>query len=155
LIDGAWRYSPIAVSGYTVADGAVEGWAWGDGAAPPIYTLDQICAAPPDQPTIRPTPAAPTLAPTSVTEPTGAPVSEAANPAAPPTSAPNAMDQPSVEPTARPITPLELAPTAQPTDEPTTDQISSASADVYGYAVFGVAVVLLGGWLIVNRVRRR
>jgi hypothetical protein len=154
-IDGAWRYSPIAASTYTVADGAVEGWAWGDGTAPPIYSIDQICAEPPVQPTIRPTPVAPTPAPSVVTEPTDTPASEAANPTTPPAPTLLAAEQPVIEPTTGAITPPELEPTAQPTDEPATDQTGAASADMYSYAVFALAVILLGGWLFVQRRRQR
>jgi len=47
LDGGAWVYSPIGVSSYTVHDGDVEGWRWGGGDPPDVIQFDQICAPPP------------------------------------------------------------------------------------------------------------
>ena len=51
LANGQWVYSGMGVSNRQVRDGDVEGWSWGPGStsgatAPPVYTLDQICAPP-------------------------------------------------------------------------------------------------------------
>lgn len=48
LQDGRWVYSNLGASNYSVSQGAVEGWIWGNGrTSPPIYSYEQICAAPP------------------------------------------------------------------------------------------------------------
>ncbi|MCK4472299.1 MAG: hypothetical protein KAW49_10985, partial [Anaerolineae bacterium] len=47
LVDGAWVYSQVGVSGYTVHPGDVEGWSWGAGEPPSLVPFDQICAPPP------------------------------------------------------------------------------------------------------------
>lgn len=89
LINGSWQYSNFGASNYTVKDGDVEGWAWGEGSPtgglePPIYTFDQICESvaptntdiPPTATPIPPTatwtvaapPATPTSEPPALTE---------------------------------------------------------------------------------------
>jgi len=52
LVNGAWEYSNLGASSYTVESGDVEGWGWGVGALnssgsqPPVMTFDQICVPP-------------------------------------------------------------------------------------------------------------
>ncbi len=52
LRDGEWEYSQLGAGNYTVRDGDVEGWRWGQGEInlsaqpPPVYTFDELCAAP-------------------------------------------------------------------------------------------------------------
>lgn len=48
LEGGAWRYANLGAASVSVRDGAVHGWAWGDGgsgegAQPPILSLEDIC----------------------------------------------------------------------------------------------------------------
>jgi hypothetical protein len=171
LIDGAWRYSPIGAAGYTIADGAIDGWAWGDKVAPPAYTIDQICSeAPAAGPTKRPLSTAttevsvgpissPTLRPAAAA--TSQPARASSTPAASPTAAnrPNvtAPVQPSVEPTDPHTIAPTVAATSQPVNPPadqpadsTTDQTSAGS-----YVLFGIVVAAMGGWLIVTRMRQR
>jgi hypothetical protein len=43
-----WDYSDFGAGGYTVTDGALEGWSWGPGnfetgTEPPEFTFDQVC----------------------------------------------------------------------------------------------------------------
>jgi hypothetical protein len=50
LTDGAWVYSNVGTASYEIANGAVEGWSWGQGdttsgVPPPHYTFEQICPA--------------------------------------------------------------------------------------------------------------
>ena len=52
LEDGAWAYAIVGPSARKLRDGDVDGWAWGpgglvSGAAPPLMTFAEICAAPP------------------------------------------------------------------------------------------------------------
>ena len=153
LIDGAWRYAPVGASGYTVTDGMVDGWAWGDQVAPPVYTLDQICSESANQPASGP-PSQPTRQPTGepTIEPTSLPVSESATTPAP---APRAAltVTPAVAPTRQPTVPFTLQPPVEPTvqliNPPTTQ------TDLGGYVVFAVVVLVLGGWLIVSQARRQ
>jgi hypothetical protein len=66
LADGSWTYSQGGSSIYKVRNGAVEGWAWGDGDPPPATAFDQICTPPPTDTPLPPTdtPALPTATPT-------------------------------------------------------------------------------------------
>jgi hypothetical protein len=82
LVDGAWQYSGFGAGSYQVSDGAVEGWAWGQGdpnggVQPPVMTFEQICAPPPtatpNPPTATPVPPTATAVPTAV--PTATPAS--------------------------------------------------------------------------------
>jgi hypothetical protein len=46
-----WDYASTGASGYTVTDGALEGWSWGagnfsSGVEPPALTLADVCPAP-------------------------------------------------------------------------------------------------------------
>lgn len=84
-----WRYATQSAGGVRVADGDVQGWAWGlgesgEGAVPPLLDIDAICMAP--------AAAEPTAAqPVAVTEPAAsaptAAAPTAAAPVAPPTDA--------------------------------------------------------------------
>lgn len=142
LVEGAWQYSPLGGAGYAIADGAVDGWAWGDKTAPPVYTIEQICAAqlptrPASQPTIEPTidsanRQADTPTPSRTPEPATRPASE---PTHPPTI------QPAIAPTSEPV--------GQPSQAP-----ANSPFDVSGYALFAIVVIGLGGWLLVIRARR-
>ncbi len=57
----AWQYSAVGASSYQVKNGALEGWAWGEGsygstgAIPPSITFDDICPQPTATPTSTPT----------------------------------------------------------------------------------------------------
>ena len=51
LAGNQWQYATQGASTYIVHSGEVDGWAWGagtvaQGAQPPLYTFDQICAPP-------------------------------------------------------------------------------------------------------------
>jgi hypothetical protein len=82
LANGAWVYSQVGGSGYTVHNGDVEGWSWGNGAPPPVVPLDQICAPLPTNtppptdtpyPTDTPLPATDTPVPPTATSPPAMP----------------------------------------------------------------------------------
>jgi hypothetical protein len=50
-VGGGWQYSQVGAGGYTVTDGAVEGWSWGagnfsSGVEPPAVAFDEVCAPP-------------------------------------------------------------------------------------------------------------
>jgi len=69
LTGGAWVYSQLGASSYTVQNGEVEGWRWGTGDPPPVVPFDQICAPPAtDTPTPTATPVPPTNTPVPPTE---------------------------------------------------------------------------------------
>lgn len=40
-----FTFSSVGAGSTQVADGSVEGWQWGTGAAPPFQTVDQVCGA--------------------------------------------------------------------------------------------------------------
>ncbi|HIP97484.1 MAG TPA: hypothetical protein EYH32_09765, partial [Anaerolineae bacterium] len=66
LQDDAWVYSQVGAGGYMVGDGEVEGWSWGAGVPPPVFSFDQICAPSPTltpSPTFTPLPPSPTPPP--------------------------------------------------------------------------------------------
>ncbi|HEY0739017.1 MAG TPA: hypothetical protein VGD69_29125 [Herpetosiphonaceae bacterium] len=127
----AWRYSAQGASSVRVANGEVDGWAWGtgnvqSGAAPPVTTFDQICPAvqpepvqPAPEPTAKPAPE-PTIAPT--TRPTAVPAPE-------PTIAPTT--RPTARPTVRPTAPIVAeAPTGTSPPPTTTPSQETATATV-------------------------
>lgn len=119
LQDGQWIYSTVGASLRTVRAGDVEGWAWGagsltQGAAPPMYTFEQICAPPTATPTWTPAPTdtpppTPTWTPwptntplptdTSTWTPTASPTTLAALPSATPTATGTPTWTPSATPT--------------------------------------------------------
>ena len=50
-VGSGWQYSQVGASGYTVTDGAVEGWSWGagnfsSGVEPPAVAFNEVCAPP-------------------------------------------------------------------------------------------------------------
>lgn len=152
LQDGSWKYSNLGASAYQIADGAVEGWSWGDKIAPPVMTLDQICAAGLGVPTARP--GAPALAspfPTLTATPlpvTSTPRLQGNLPTATPTAFPSAT---------RSLTGLPTLPPASPTWTPTLSSPmpdADRSSSVATYAVFGMLVLSLGVWLVIQARRR-
>ena len=154
LQGGAWKYSNLGASLYQVSDGAVEGWAWGNNVAPPVMSLDQICAAgqasaapaltqaPRNTPTATMTPAA-----TATVAPTVALAASTAAPAiASVTAAPSATVSPTAQPTLAPANPT-LAPTA-------TAPQGGNSSPAISLTVFGVIALALGAWLVVQSRKR-
>lgn len=78
LKNGAWQYSQLGASSYTVSNGDVEGWVWGAGSLnsapqPPMTDFNSVCALPPTSTfTPPPSPTAsqtPTAAPTATRTP--------------------------------------------------------------------------------------
>jgi hypothetical protein len=159
LQGGAWKYSNLGASLHQVSDGAVEGWSWGNNVAPPMITLDQICAASASAPT--PVTVAPTARPsaTIVPSPTSAQtvtpqpatpteIAQAMVPAASPTSLPSATSLPTLLPTLPPASPtLALTPVVSTSG-------NGATSSVISYAIFGVIVLSLGAWLLIQSQRK-
>jgi hypothetical protein len=158
---GAWKYSNLGASLHQVPDGAVEGWSWGNNVAPPVMTLDQICAASASvstfapvassTPTARPSATAATL-PTSALTATPRPVTpteiaQATVPAASPTIFSSATSFPAL-PTSLPASPT-FAPTLA-----ASMQGADASSPITSYVVFGVIVLGLGAWLLTRSQRK-
>lgn len=82
-----WRYATQSAGAVRVADGDVQGWAWGlgdsgEGAVPPLLDIDAICMAPAAAPAAATEPAAP--ASTAAPPPAAAPSAVAAEPTAAP-----------------------------------------------------------------------
>ena len=147
LIDGAWRYSPIGAAGYTISDGAVDGWAWGDKTTPPLYTIDHICSASSTAPVGGSVAATPTARSRTTVEPTA--TSEAANR---PEPAPLAQ----VSHTPEPVVPTQsAAPIDSAASSDTSAVTDSPQADVGSYAIFLAVVVALSGWLIAAQLRKK
>jgi hypothetical protein len=165
LQSGVWKYSNLGAGVYQVSDGAVEGWAWGNNVVPPVMSLDQICAAAPapvnvsptptraSAPTATPRPATPTVSPTTV--PATIPVASVTAAATVPTAVTSSAtvpptDSPTPQPTLPPSSTRPPAPTvvASPQNAGTTSPVAS-------YAVFGVIVLGLGAWLMMQRRKAR
>ncbi len=151
LIDGVWQYSPVGASSYTITDGAVDGWAWGDRVTPPLYTIDQICTDSSTAPATAPVAAQATATTQATHMATGTATSDTA-----------ALAQVTDTPEAVAPTPAARPPRPAPTDAPplaaSSDTVTTngpAQADVGSYAVFAIAVILLGSWLVIARTRRR
>ena len=112
--DGSWTYSGVGASMWTLHDGDVDGWVWGDGAtAPAALAFEDVCAtgapaavAPTGVPTATPAPAPPPTA-----TPTGVPTATPA-PVPPPTTTPTstATAVPSLTPAPAAVATETLAP---------------------------------------------
>ena len=169
LQSGAWKYSNLGAGVYQVSDGAVEGWAWGNNVAPPVMSLDQICAAAPalitaspsparmTAPTTTPHPATPTVSPTTV--PVTIPVaSVTAAATVPATKMPSAIPSATVPPTDSPTPQPTLPPSPTLFPAPTVVgslQNAETISPVASYVVFGVIVLGLGAWLVMQRCKAR
>jgi hypothetical protein len=165
LQSGAWKYSNLGAGVYQVSDGAVEGWAWGNNVAPPVMSLDQICAAAPAQANVSPSPArasAPTTTPRSAAptaSSTAAPVtipvvSVTAAATVSATVMPSATVPPTDSPTPQPTFPP--APTQPPAPTVVAPlQNAETISPVASYVVFGVIVLGLGAWLVMQRRKVR
>ena len=156
LQNGAWKYSNLGAGVYQLSDGAVEGWAWGNNVAPPVMTLDQICASGAFAAAPTATPVRPSQAVPSPTAPPATPTLTAS--AAPATATPASTTAPTVlpptgtaPPSASPAS-LPASPTAAPT---TTPQNAGATSPVVSYAIFGIIVVGLGAWLAIQSRKAR
>ena len=165
LQNSAWRYSNLGAGVYQVSDGAVEGWAWGNNVAPPMMSLDQICAAAPPQanvspspahanvPTTTPRPATPTVSPTAV--PVTIPVaSVTAAATVPATVMPSATVPPTDSPTPQPTFPPALTQPPAPTVV-ASSQNAGITSPLASYVIFGVIVLGLGAWLVMQRRKAR
>jgi hypothetical protein len=165
LQSGAWKYSNLGAGVYQVSDGAVEGWAWGNNVAPPVMSLDQICAAAPapvsvspsaarvSAPTTTPRPATPTVSPTAV--PVTIPVvSVTLAVVVPATAMPSATVPSTDSPTPQPALPLAPAQPPAPTVIASSQNAETISP-VASYVVFGVIVLGLGAWLVMQRRKVR
>jgi len=166
LQSGAWKYSNLGAGVYQVSDGAVEGWAWGNNVAPPVMSLDQICAAAPapvnasasptraaSAPTATPRPATPTASSTAAPATLPA-VSVTAAATVPATAMPLATVPPTDSPTPQPT--LPPAPTQLPAPTVAAPlQNAETPSPVASYAVFGVIVLGLGAWLAMQRRKVR
>jgi len=166
LQSGAWKYSNLGAGVYQASDGAVEGWAWGNNVAPPVMSFDQICAAAPAPVNVSPTPTRAPSAPTATPRP--------AMPTALPTAAPVTLPAVSVTSAATVPTAVTPSATVPPTDSPTpqptlppsstrppaptvvaSPQNAETTSPVASYAVFGVIVLGLGAWLVMQRRKAR
>lgn len=156
LLDNAWRYSPLGADGYTIENGAVDAWLWGDQDAPPIHTLEQICSV---------APVAPSSTPTVMAEATTPPTTTADSVEATQTQHPTSTSEPGIEPTAIQIaqssdTPEPTASLAPPLPTVSTQSTLPASdvqdeaPDTGSYIIVGIVIVVLGGWLVISRMRR-
>jgi energy-coupling factor transport system substrate-specific component len=121
LQNGQWSYSSLGASSYIVRAGAVEGWAWGagtvaQGAAPPLYSFDQLCAAPTATPTWTAVPTN-TPPPTATWTPwlTNTPLPTATSTWTPIPSSTALAALPSFTPTATPSGTPSPTPTGTPT----------------------------------------
>ena len=163
LQSGAWKYSNLGAAVYQVSDSAVEGWAWGNNVAPPVMTLDQVCAS--ASSALAPTNVQVTRAPTGVLTPT--PPAPAATPTLAVTVVPVTVSViPAFTLTNVPATDLAPAtvpaasPTAAPADltlsptVPASPQDAGPSSPVASYALFGVLVLGLGAWLLIQSRRK-
>ncbi|MBN2390285.1 MAG: hypothetical protein JXR84_06165 [Anaerolineae bacterium] len=84
--DGSWAYSGMGAATWTVGNGDIDGWVWGDGSAPPpALTFDAICSA--ESASVVPE-VPPTTAPTATPLPPETPIPTPTAPPASPTPAP-------------------------------------------------------------------
>ncbi len=126
---GGWSRAQRGAEQRTVADGDVDGWAWGgEGATPPATGFDRICA---DAAADRPTPTtSPTTPPSPAGEPstpTPPPASARPSPRPSPNGAPPATSGSPTTNTPTPTEPTATA-TAVPSATPTAAPSATATA---------------------------
>ena len=157
LQGGAWKYSNLGASVRQVSDGAVEGWSWGNNVAPPVMTLDQICAASTSVPTLPVASSTPTARPSAIASAVLIPALTAtAQPATP--AVPAQENTPTVVPSATVPSTADLSGLATPTLAPTlisSPQNVDTSSSPVSYVFFGVIVLGLGAWLLIQSRRNR
>lgn len=155
---GGWTWAGSGAGSSSVGDGAVDGWAWGQGdsgathPSPPHQRFEDVCdvaspsPAPSPKPTAAPSPRA-TPTPTNAPGPTAGSV-RSATPVA--TASPHTQPSPSARPT----------PSASASDtivraEATGGEVPSSGGPPAGalIALAAVAVLGLGGWLTLRRRR--
>lgn len=137
--DGSWAYSGMGAATWTVGNGDIDGWVWGDGSAPPpAFTFDAICDAEPgpaeasltSAPTATPllpeTPIpTPTLLPATATPSSAsksmlaASLAVSVTPTVTPTSSPTPTSLPSPTPVPTTAAPVATQPATTPSPRPT------------------------------------
>jgi len=136
--DGSWAYSGMGAATWTVGNGDIDGWVWGDGSAPPpALAFDTICeaATAPSEPSSAPAPTATPLPsetpiPTPTLPPTTLPLSVTsksllASPLVGETPTPTSTSSPTPTATASPTpvptmaVPLSTHPSATPSPRAT------------------------------------
>jgi len=137
--DGSWAYSGMGAATWTVGNGDIEGWVWGDGSAPPpALALDTICDTgtattaasstsaptatplPPDTPIPTPTPPPPTLTPSVASKSLlAASLAVSETPTITPTSSPTPTSPASPTPVPTTVVLLSTDPAATPSPRPT------------------------------------
>ncbi len=161
--DGSWAYSGMGAAVWTVGNGDVEGWVWGDGSAsPPNLTFEAICGAalasaavtmssaadpatatPTATATVGPSTSAPTPTATAVPATSTSTPSPAPNPSTP-TATPSLDPATSTPtPTASSSLPLTSSPTLSLTPSP-THPVSPTPAPSVTYALSFPVVVSPG-----------
>lgn len=119
LASEGWQYSNIGAGSAPVANGDVQGWAWGvgsvqTGAQPPLVSFEQACPV-----AARPAPTDPPLPPPATAPPTPKPD--------PPTTVPTQRPAPSRTPTVLIVARAPGATTEAPaTEEPTTEPTATS-----------------------------
>lgn len=157
--DGSWAVSGVGASSWTLNDGDVDGWVWGDGStAPPALTFEDVCgsASPVEPMTDSPTPVPPveTAAPATPTPtPTPARVPSSTPSPSPPGSTATVAPSPTKTPmpTETPVPETLPSPTLAPVTQPLGDEASS-SFPLAGYIVFGLIALSLLGLLVMRLV---
>ncbi len=129
--DGSWAYSGMGAATWTVGNGDIDAWVWGDGSvSPPALAFDAICgaAAASVPPTVSPATLAPAATPLPPETPIPTPTAPPATSTAAPTPTPTKSSSHSVaaaaisSPTPTPTTitlPLTPSPAPSVTLSPT------------------------------------
>ncbi len=107
--DGSWAYSGMGAATWTVGNGDIDGWVWGDGSvSPPALAFDAICGA--ESAPVAPPAALSTVAPTATPIPPETPIST-------PTALPATLP-PSTTPTSPSASPTAVSATSTVTPTP-------------------------------------
>jgi hypothetical protein len=146
--DGSWAYSGMGAATWTVGNGDIDGWVWGDGSTPPPdLAFDVICdmEAAPSVDALASAPAA-TIIPSETPIPTPTLLPATLPPSATPTSSPEPSTAATVTITVSPTSSLTPTSTATSTPAPTldvplsTDPVASPSPRPTYVLSFPVAV---------------
>lgn len=167
LADTGWVYSQIGASTYQVKPGGVEGWGWGrgtegEGAMPPVYTFDQLCADGPSVATLVQEPGD-TAATPSAAAPPSSPAAAATH-RAPTATGSSGESGASASPSPAPrgteaLAPTEVAvlraPSPSPAIRPAAQAPTAPRGLPTGYLAFGAIVLLLLAGMAWNQQRSR
>jgi hypothetical protein len=154
--EGSWGYSAIGMQQSQVVAGAVDAWSWGEGAAPAVYTFEQLCT--PGQANLAPSASASSMPVGAAAYPEPVqPTQPAVVYPEPAATATENVSQPRQTDTPYPQPPKAEIPLPSPVPSVTAveEYTGTPKSHVATYVILGVLVLALGGGLVFLASRRK